>query len=106
MVPGTSITRRAMSGAVQASVWWLIPFLAEAVCAQTPCETGARLFAARQYAEAQGPLWACVSAGTNSKDPAHQLALTYRELKNYDQGWSNAEKALARRPASVDVVYI
>jgi tetratricopeptide (TPR) repeat protein len=85
---------------------WLIPFLAATTWAQAPCQTGARLFAARQYAEAQEPLWACVNAGTNTKDPAHQLALTYRELKNYDQGWPNAEKALARHPGSVDVLYI
>ena len=91
---------------IEASVRWLIPFLAATAWAQTPCQTGARLFAARQYAQAQEPLWACVNAGTDTKDPAHQLALTYRELKNYDLGWTKTEKALARQPESVDVLYI
>lgn len=85
---------------------WLIPFLAATAWAQTPCQTGARLFNTRQFAEAQEPLWACVDAGTNNKEPAHQLALTYRELRNYDQGWATVEKALARHPGSVDVLYI
>ena len=85
---------------------WLIPFLAATAWAQTPCQTGARLFAAHQYADAQEPLWACVNAGTNTRDPAHQLALTYRELKNYDAGWRHSEMALAQHPGSVDVLYI
>jgi tetratricopeptide (TPR) repeat protein len=90
----------------EVSVRLLIPFLAATLWAQTPCQTGARLFAARQYEEAQEPLWACVNAGTDTKDPAHQLVLTYRELKDYDQGWANVEEALARHPGSVDVLYI
>src|SRR5262245_17294288 len=87
---------------------WLLPFLAGLAWARTPepCETGSRLFSARRYAEAQAPLWDCVIAGSRSKDSAHQLALTYRELKNYDRGWARAAGALARQPASVDLLYV
>ncbi len=85
---------------------WLVLLLAAAARGETPCETGARLFAARQYAAAQAPLWACVIAGTNSQEPAHQLALTYREVKNYGHGWTRAAEALASQPRSVDLLYV
>jgi tetratricopeptide (TPR) repeat protein len=80
--------------------------LAAAAWAQTPCETGARLFGARRYAEAQEPLWTCVRAGTTTLENAHQLALTYRELKNYQEGWTTAQQALSHNSRSVDLLYI
>jgi tetratricopeptide (TPR) repeat protein len=69
---------------------------------QGVCETGKALFDARSYAAAQEPLWACVAEGTDDREVAHRLALTYRELKNYQEGLARS----ARIPASIDRQYL
>jgi protein O-GlcNAc transferase len=71
-----------------------------------PCEQGRSLFLAKSYQDAQEPLWRCVLAGTPNKEWAHELALTYRDLKNYDAGLARARSALKEQPRSVDVLYL
>lgn len=70
------------------------------------CRLGHELFAKRQFAEAQELLWQCVAAGAPTRDAAYELALTYRDLKNYASGWARAKPALGEHPNSVDLLYI
>jgi tetratricopeptide (TPR) repeat protein len=66
-----------------------------------PCRTGNTFFELKAYAAAQEPLWACVAAG-NDKEAAHRLALTYRELKNHEEGL----RRVTRVPDSLDRQYL
>jgi tetratricopeptide (TPR) repeat protein len=70
------------------------------------CRSGSRLFSERRYAEAQEPLWSCVIGGASNKEAGHLLVLTYRELKNYQQGWTRVRAELPRQPKSIDLLYI
>ena len=67
---------------------------------------GRALFSAKAYPQAQEALWECVLAAAGDMIAAHQLALTYRELKNYDSGLERVKSALARRPGSADLLYV
>ena len=67
---------------------------------------GQALFSAKVYPQAQEALWECVLAGAVDMKAAHQLALTYRELKNYDSGLEHVKSALARRADSADLLYL
>ena len=80
--------------------------LAAAILQANACDEGRALFLAKDYSAAQGPLWHCLMAGTSDKEFAHQLTLTYRDLKNYDSGIKRAESALVSNPKSEDILYI
>src|SRR6266545_3262629 len=85
----------------------VLVFMMSGLCwAQDPCRAGGDLFAQRRYEAAQAPLWQCIEQGAPSKQAAHELTLTYRDLKNYRDGWARAEAALARPPKSADVLYV
>ena len=48
---------------------------------------GDEQFMQQRYREAQITLWKCVASGTETPDEAVNLASTYREIKNYDEGF-------------------
>jgi Tfp pilus assembly protein PilF len=73
---------------------------------QNACEDGKRAFAKISYLEAQQSLWKCVEEGATSRESAHLLAQTYRELKNYDAGLERVRPLLAAQPRSVDLLYV
>jgi len=76
-------------------------------CAEPPaCIEGDALFRARAYDRAQTVLWDCVTGGAVTPESAHQLTLTYRELKNYRAGLDRATSILASAPESEDVLYV
>jgi len=89
-------------------VGFLLAVAFSAALFQTPgsCEQGRSLFLARSYQEARTFLWKCVLAGTPDKERAHELALTYRDLKDYDAGLAQAQTALKEQPRSVDLLYL
>ncbi|MGI8992452.1 MAG: tetratricopeptide repeat protein [Bryobacteraceae bacterium] len=81
-------------------------FAAVALLRAETCVEGRNLFASREYLRAQSPLWECVIFGAPDREFAHRLALTYRDLKNYESGVARAESALASNPKSPDCLYI
>lgn len=80
--------------------------LAAAILRANACDQGRASFLAKDYSGAQPPLWDCVIAGTSDKEFAHQLALTYRDLRNYNSGIKHAESALVSHSKSEDIFYI
>jgi Tfp pilus assembly protein PilF len=78
------------------------------LAAQTggPCEEGRGLFLRKVYAAAQAELWKCVVRGAPSRESAWLLAQTYRELKNYDDGFARLARLPSEPSPSVDVLYI
>lgn len=73
---------------------------------QEPCEQGMAEFGAGRFSESQITLWRCMDSGRAHGTHAVYLAQTYRGLKNYEPGLALADAALARRPRSVDLLYI
>ncbi len=71
-----------------------------------PCEEGRALFQSKDYAPAQAELWKCVVAGATSRESAWLLAQTYRELKNYDDGFARLGQVPSGNTPSVDLLYI
>lgn len=88
-------------------IWRTALFLsAAAILRGETCEEGKRAFLAKDNSGAQQPLWNCVLDGAPNRDYAHQLTLTYRDLRNYDAGIARAEVALASQPPSPDILYV
>jgi tetratricopeptide (TPR) repeat protein len=71
-----------------------------------PCDLGKLSIQQRDYAAAQGHLWRCVEKGSADRDHAYQLALTYRERKNYEEGIRQTGTLLARKPDWPDMLYL
>ena len=69
------------------------------------CEEGRALFVRKAFAAAQAELWQCVAAGAPSRESAWLLAQTYRELKDYREGFARLGR-LPGSEASVDRIYI
>ena len=90
------------AAAVAAGVYCAAAFAAD----PGPCPRGEEAFAARKYSPAQEALWDCVLSGSPSPQAAHHLALTYREIRNYDAGMRRVEAALAQSGKSVDLLYL
>jgi tetratricopeptide (TPR) repeat protein len=67
------------------------------------CAEGRELFTRQQWAPAQERLWECVANGAPGREHAYQLTLTYRELKNYEHGFSSLRKISA---VTVDRLYL
>ncbi len=78
------------------------------LAAQTggPCEEARAFFLRKDYAAAQGELWKCVLTGAPSRESAWLLAQTYRELKNYGDGFARLARLPSEPPPSVDLLYI
>ncbi len=70
------------------------------------CEAGSALFRSKDYGAAQGELWKCVLAGAPSRDSGWLLAQTYRELKNYDDGFARLGRSRHADAPAVDLLYI
>lgn len=102
MSEGTFLLRRRDLAAVIAGFSWSIALSA----APDSCTRGQFLFRSKAYPEAQAALWECVLQGVQGTERAHQLALTYRELKNYEPGLERTRAAMAQRGKSADLLYI
>jgi tetratricopeptide (TPR) repeat protein len=70
------------------------------------CQAGLDQARAGDNRIAQGFLWACVESGLGSVTHTIYLALTYRELKNYDSGMGQVNDLLKQRPDSVELLYL
>jgi protein O-GlcNAc transferase len=64
------------------------------------------LFLRKAHAAAQGELWKCVLAGAPSRDSAWLLVQTYRELKNYADGFARLGRLPSEPSPSVDRIYL
>jgi tetratricopeptide (TPR) repeat protein len=72
----------------------------------SPCQAGLNQFKSGDYGAAQRILWDCVESHQQNATHAFHLALTYRALKNYDDGLSRTKAALERSPEDVDLLYL
>ena len=70
------------------------------------CVAGLAQFQKMELAGAQDLLWDCVEQGAADRTPGLDLALTYRELKNYEAGLRRAKPALQKFPKNIDVLYV
>jgi Tfp pilus assembly protein PilF len=82
--------------------------VAASLRAQSPpaCQTGLDQVKSGDYVNAQASLWSCVESGSGNSTHTYYLTLTYRQLKNYDSGLSNANAALQQTPDSVELLYL
>lgn len=78
-------------------------FVGACVAQPDSCVHGSELFARREWRAAQERLWDCVAAGARDKERAYELVLTYRELKNYEDG---LKRLRATSGATVDLLYL
>ncbi len=102
-VKGRSSYHPAAAVALLSTGLTIAPLLAQTA---GPCEEGLALFLRKAHAAAQGELWKCVLAGAPSREPAWLLAQTYRELKNYDDGFTRLGRLPSGPPPSVDLLYL
>ncbi len=70
------------------------------------CSLGDEQFMQQRYREAQITLWKCVASGTETPDEAVNLASTYREIKNYDEGLARVRDEMKRRHGDEDLIYM
>jgi len=86
----------------------LLFVLAASLKAQAPpvCQTGLDEVKRGDYTGAQTSLWSCLDSGLGSPDHTFYLTLTYRELKNYDSGLTEADSALKQSPDNVEMLYL
>lgn len=71
-----------------------------------PCSQGEILFSGRDFVAAQDALWNCLLGGNATQDQGLHLAWTYRELKNYPQGFTRVSEALKTRPLDENLIYL
>ena len=71
-----------------------------------PCEMGRALFQRKSHTAAQGELWNCIVAGAPSRESAWLLAQTYRELKNYEDGFARLRRLTRAVPPTTDFFYL
>ncbi|MGH9614966.1 MAG: tetratricopeptide repeat protein, partial [Bryobacteraceae bacterium] len=72
----------------------------------SPCGVGMAQMKRGDYASAQQLLWQCVLSGPSKQTEGFYLGLTYRELKNYDDGLAKSAAALKQSPENVDLLYL
>ncbi|MGC2404624.1 MAG: tetratricopeptide repeat protein [Acidobacteriaceae bacterium] len=72
----------------------------------SPCSQGEVLFSGGDFVAAQDALWKCSLAGNATQDQGLHLAWTYRELRNYAEGFTRVSEALKTQPSDENLLYL
>ena len=93
------------TASVVAALLLLVPVTVVAEQSES-CARGVEQFTQQRYREAQSTLWECVSSGTQTPEQTLDLASTYREIKNYDEGLERVANEMKRRHGDEDLIYL